>query len=340
MKKRASNFELLRIISMFLIVLGHVTWQTKFNYNDMSLFHKLSIQGLWMGGELGVWCFTLISAYFLSGSSFKFNSLKKVWGLTLFYSITISLILFKFRLAPLRISSLLLSFFPVITGNYWYVSAYIGIYILVPYLNILINKLNKHDYQKFLLILFGIFSLLQYLKNITVITNNNSIVDLIYIYFVGGYIRKYSKDFTSTRRKLYFVSFLGAVIVMLISITVLDILKPDKWAMFLTTTSPFQVIAGISLFLIFKNMVVKYSPMINSVAASTFAVYLIHCQAVFLPILWDKLVQAQRFENVSYTIFIEILIAIIIYISATMIDYVRRSIFLLVNKYFVTKKYD
>lgn len=30
-----------------------------------------------MGGELGVWGFTLISAYFLSGSHFKIKSLKK-----------------------------------------------------------------------------------------------------------------------------------------------------------------------------------------------------------------------------------------------------------------------
>lgn len=33
MEKKASNFELLRIISMFLIVAGHVTWQSKFSYN-------------------------------------------------------------------------------------------------------------------------------------------------------------------------------------------------------------------------------------------------------------------------------------------------------------------
>ena len=64
MKRRQSNFELLRIICMFLIVAGHVTWQTKFSYSELDLIHRTSIQSLWMGGELGVWGFTLISAYF------------------------------------------------------------------------------------------------------------------------------------------------------------------------------------------------------------------------------------------------------------------------------------
>ncbi|KWU04925.1 hypothetical protein AEL95_00015 [Lactobacillus crispatus] len=84
MKKRQSNFELLRIICMFLIVAGHVTWQTKFSYSELDLIHRTSIQSLWIGGELGVWGFTLISAYFLSGSRFKLKSLKKFGALHYF----------------------------------------------------------------------------------------------------------------------------------------------------------------------------------------------------------------------------------------------------------------
>ena len=57
MKKRQSNFELLRIVCMFLIVAGHVTWQTKFSYSELDLIHRVSIQSLWMGGELEVGAF-------------------------------------------------------------------------------------------------------------------------------------------------------------------------------------------------------------------------------------------------------------------------------------------
>lgn len=85
-KVRQSNFELLRIISMFLIVLGHVTFQTKFVYPRQAVLHNVSIQSLWIGGKLGVWEFTLISAYFLSRSRFKIESLKSLGSdVILFY---------------------------------------------------------------------------------------------------------------------------------------------------------------------------------------------------------------------------------------------------------------
>ncbi len=91
-----------------------------------------------------MWEFTLISAYFLSRSRFKIESLKKVWGVTLFYSISIYAILVVTKIAPIApITPKLLvrSLMPVVSGQYWYVSAYIGIYAwcylkkLNPYLS-------------------------------------------------------------------------------------------------------------------------------------------------------------------------------------------------------------
>lgn len=332
MKKRQSNFELLRIICMFLIVAGHVTWQTKFSYDELNLVHRVSIQSLWMGGELGVWCFTLISAYFLSGSHFKIKSLKKIWGITLFYSISIYLLLVIFHVIPINPKDALKSFLPVLTGNYWYVSAYIGMYILVPYMNIVIEHLEKKEYQKFLLLLFIMFSLLPYLKNITVVTNNNSVINLVYIYFVGGYLRKYSSDFTKENQKYYILIFLGSLILMLSSIVVLDLIRPKSWFAFLTTSSPLEAIAGVSLFLISKNTSISYNEIINKIAASTFAVYLIHCQAIFLPILWDKIVHAQQWQTIPYMPVYELLVACIIYCTATLIDFTRLYILHLWSK--------
>ncbi|WP_251717090.1 acyltransferase [Lactobacillus agrestimuris] len=326
MKKRLSNLELLRIVSMFLIVLGHTTWQTKFSYSTMPLAHKVSIQSLWIGGEMGVWAFTLISAYFLSTSNFKRRALKNIWGLTLFYSIAIYLILVFTNTAPLNFKFSLKSFLPVLTGNYWYVSAYIGMYILIPFSNKLIREMNKKEYNIFIIILFVMLSLLPYLKNITVVTNNNSIFNLLYIYFIGGYIKKYKEDFSKANMKYYILTFILSVILMILSITILDIIRPKSWSAFLTTSSPLEAIAGISLFLIFKNIDIKHSKFINTIAASTFAVYLIHCQTVFFPILWGKIIRAQQYENSSYIIIYEILIAIIIYIVATIIDLIRREI--------------
>nr|WP_270457405.1 acyltransferase family protein [Lactobacillus gasseri] len=109
---------------------------------------------------------------------------------------------------PINPKDALKSFLPVLTGNYWYVSAYIGMYILVPYMNLVIEHLNKKDFQKLLIISFVMFSLLPYVKNITVITNNNSVINLVYIYFIGGYLRKYNDDFSKDKMKHYILFLL------------------------------------------------------------------------------------------------------------------------------------
>ncbi len=190
-------------------------------------------------------------------------------------------------------------------------------------MNLVIEYIDKKDYQKFIGLLFVMFSLLPYLKNITVVTNNNSVFNLIYIYFIGGYLRKYSSDFLRDKMKYYWLIFISSIFFMLVSIIGLDIIKPKSWATFLTTSSPLEAIAGVSLFLIIKNISIPYNTIINKIAASTFAVYLIHCQAIFLPILWDKIVYAQQWQNIPYTAVYELLVACIIYGVATLIDFIR-----------------
>ena len=76
---------------------------------------------------------------------------------------------------------------------------------------------------------------------------------------------------------------------MLASIIVIDFIKPNHWFAFLTTSSPLEAIAGIPLFLIAKNTTIFYNEIINKIAASTFAVYLIHCPAMFFQFYGIKL---------------------------------------------------
>ena len=65
-KERNSNFELLRIIAMLMIVFHHFSVHGGFNYEltDIS-FNRLWLYFISMGGKIGVDIFVLISGYFL-----------------------------------------------------------------------------------------------------------------------------------------------------------------------------------------------------------------------------------------------------------------------------------
>ena len=91
--KRNSNLEWLRIISMLLIVVGHFSWQTKWNFSHTNIFLQTGIQWLWFGGKLGVDLFILISAYFLATrKEIKIKPLVKLWEQVIFYSILLTIV--------------------------------------------------------------------------------------------------------------------------------------------------------------------------------------------------------------------------------------------------------
>lgn len=351
-KKRQSNFELLRIISMFLIVLGHVTWQTHFSFPINSPIKNTAIQSLWIGGEFGVWLFMLISAYFLSKTSFKKKRFFSTWKLTIFYSGAIYLFLLLTKNINFSFGGFIKSFFPVIMGSYWFVTSYLVVYLLSPFLNLLIDKLNKKRYQQLICLLGVVFLIVPNIfRNVSVSTENvdggGTVFILIIIYLIGGYFRKYSEDFTKRYMKRYVTWFIISLLMMIVSIYVINLFKNNSiglfnhyrsYGLFLKVSSPFQAVCACSFFLIFKNINIKTNKLINFVASSTFAIYLIHTQVILFPILWGKIICLQRYEGSKYIIAIEVIVALIVFITCLFIDIVRRFVMKLIMRFKFTYK--
>ena len=90
---RESNFELLRIISMILIVLHHYALHGGL-FQPNNLNEKVGLFIL-LGGKIGVNVFVIISGYFLVNSKFRIKKLLQLIGQVYFYAIfiIISLIL-------------------------------------------------------------------------------------------------------------------------------------------------------------------------------------------------------------------------------------------------------
>ena len=93
---RSTSIELLRIISMVMIVFHHFAIHGGFQWDSL----LLSVPYFWcnfisMGGKIGVDVFVLISGYFLvtdEGPIFNFKKILKYWGQVFFYSIVIYII--------------------------------------------------------------------------------------------------------------------------------------------------------------------------------------------------------------------------------------------------------
>ena len=155
--KRHWELELLRIFSMFLIVATHY-----FASDDSpsridpalaqswkSALHAVTI----MPGQVGVTIFVLISAYFLSRSTRSpLTRVAKIWIQTFIYSCGLWGAYFvlshlvgssQYFVNP---RSILMSVFPVTFGAYWFISAYVVMVIVAPYINILLDATSARQH--------------------------------------------------------------------------------------------------------------------------------------------------------------------------------------------------
>lgn len=160
--KRNSSLELLRIISMVLIVAHHYAIhgfdRNLLDYN----YNKYIIDFFIIGGKLGVNCFVLISAYFMIESKITLKKLMKLWTEIWSYSIVI-LIIFYIWLVPdnfISFKVIIKNIFPVVYSQYWFMTNYIVLMILSPYLNKCIKMIDKDTHQSLILVLTIMWSII------------------------------------------------------------------------------------------------------------------------------------------------------------------------------------
>lgn len=140
-RSRQSNFELLRIVCMAMIIVSHYCCHGGIlvQGNATNIFLA---QLLRLGGKLGVTGFILITGYFMCEKQFKISSGFKVAFQTMFYSIAV-LAVCLFLKQPVGVRTIISQVFSPIYSVYWFVTAYIGLYMFIPFLNVIIRKINR-----------------------------------------------------------------------------------------------------------------------------------------------------------------------------------------------------
>ena len=153
---RQANFELLRIIAMFMVVILH--WNTNRGLL-LDVGSPVTGAGVWsLVTEsvciVAVNVYVLISGYFLSSCTFSFRRVAQVLVQTLFYTVLIPPVLalvgvlsWSEVLNPYHIWN---SIFPVQSGHYWFVSAYVVLCLLSPFFNAGLETLSQKRMQQLL----------------------------------------------------------------------------------------------------------------------------------------------------------------------------------------------
>ena len=337
MKNRNSNYEALKIISMLMIIMGHIIQHGQV-INTSSNLVRLFFMFIFSILIVHVNCFVLITGYFQSQSKFK---LKKIFLLNFkawFYRV---LILILFLMFSGKVFSRMEIFynifpFPLIETEAWFFKIYFILYLISPFLNLLISKLSKIQFKKLLILLLFLFSIMPTITGELFFFNKNgySIENFILLYFIGAYLKMYPieniqilKDKSIFQKRIiYFSTFVCFFILnFLVYVIGLFVSKYSLSVGTLITSrllaydNPLVISGAISFFLLFGTFNLKNN-LINEIAQYTFGIYLIHDNYLIRSILYNFLGFGSKEYHFSILINI-VCFTIIIFLLCMVIDY-------------------
>lgn len=184
---RDSNIELLRIVSMMLIILFHFSvhgpWPA-----DGVLATDVAVGALAFGGKLGVNCFVLITGYFMTRSSVRVASVARVvletwfysWGLLILFAVAQPELVTQARLEK--------AVLPLVSGEYWFITNFVALMVVSPFLNLLFDRLSRRGKSRLAAIGFVTISVLPTLTTFNPL--GSDLLWFFYLYLLGGWIRE------------------------------------------------------------------------------------------------------------------------------------------------------
>lgn len=282
--ERNYGIDLLRLVSMFMVVVLHVLGHGGVLRNaDGNAYNAAWL--LQITCFCAVDCFALITGYVSWDKSYKVSRYLLTWVQASFYSFLITALFFLIQ-HSVGIGTLAFSVFPVFSKKYWYLSAFTGMYLLMPILNMFVQTASEKTLDNTVLLL--LFSICIYSQcsnfmfggDLFVLNSGYCFVWVSILYVVGAWLCK--KKYRPIRSRWIIV-----VIVFIIATTWMvtisdrsnDILK----TFLVSYCSPSMVGIAILLTIVFSRIRPSgiWKKVIGYLAPSAFSVYLIHEYPLF-----------------------------------------------------------
>jgi len=349
MKRREANFELLRIVAMLMIITLHYLDKGGILPEPTADY---SVTGcLAWGVEAFCVCavnvYVLISAYFLAESSYRPMKVVRLWLQVVFYSVGIEIALILAGIVPLSgltVYEMMNDIFPVIEEHYWFVTAYILMYLLAPLMNGTLRTLPEKTYRQGILLLLLLLSLSKSVLPVKLPTDRLGYDALWFLclYMIGAYMRYYGAERAAARTgKALGECMKYIVCAILIFISLLAVhgfyMRTGSLADFINRQYQYNSIlclaASVFLFRAFREIRIApggVASFICKAASASFGVYLIH-EHKSLRYLWPVWAGTERFAQTPLFLLHWLLTVIILYGICMIIDFIRQYLFQIIG---------
>lgn len=286
---RKSNIELLRIISMLLVLVVHASFLAlDCPSRELIISSPFSAFMRCFSESISIVCvnaFILISGWF--GIRTKTSRLVELAFQVFFFFVLVPIILYFVNL-PLDKSIGEYCRLFIFCDEMWFVRAYIILLLFSPLLNIFVEHSSKQQLKLFLISFYIVQTLLSHKVNW--FSGGYSPLSFMGLYLLARYMRIYPSVYTSLRKSFDMIIYVGGVLFITIFAVLVVYLQIADIGTLYTYSSPIVVISSVYFFLFFSKLSFT-SRIVNWVAASAFSIYLFHCNPLFLKPIYLKFIR-------------------------------------------------
>lgn len=273
-RKYHIGLDLLKIIAMFMITilhtLGHggIVWNRSLSGINYDVAWLLEIMSF-----CAVNCYAMISGYVGIHSQIKYYKLIYFWLQIVFSGLLITFLLSIFQPEWININHWKDTIFPIYRREYWYMTAYFGLFLLLPIINAGINSLLPQQRKILFYTIFLFLMILPFLsgQDSFFTINGYSLLWLLFCYIIGALLAKESLFVTQSKTALFFM--------YVFSVLMTSYLKKYQNIDWVTYSSPTILLCGISLVVLFSKVEFKTLWLIKTIryiAGLTLGIYIFH----------------------------------------------------------------
>ena len=345
-KKRNASFELLRIIAMLMIIVLH------YNIHSDSLL-KLGepATGVQLFAALlesfaitGVNVYVFLSGYFLSQLQTRPSRILQLLAQVYFYTIVISLAMIIVGTYVVHSGNSVFKIgqylFPISSEHYWFVTAYLIMFVLSPIMNAAVNTLSRKQLKWSILGLLVWFCFIKSIVPVMFATDHYGYDYgwFICLYLIAAYIRKYDVVLFYNAKRSALVFVLSCLLGYAITVAVHYInLKTGRLNYYATVPTHFNFIftltGSLGLFSLFRYYRMKerlLARVSRFVGPLTFGVYLLHMHLEIRDrwVVWmEHLMGEIPTESVILFAWHLVRSVVIVFLAGIFVDWIRKMIF-------------
>lgn len=281
---RDSNFELLRLLAMFGIIVHHLVIKgaSTCGYVEAYDYNRDGVMGLIINSLVvgGVNCFVLITGWF--GVRHTMKGLVKILLETCLFGLISYIILLLLGGDSFSISHLIDS---LDFRFNWFVVSYMMLLLVCPIIERSLMNLEFKEFKKWM-ILLCVFNFVFILFLNRVNDNGYNVVHFIFLYYIARFMRTLKNNgnqwyvrFEKYSLPIYIIMVLILTIGFLFLNEYRHAPKSIKWFGY---NNPILLIASVSFFVSMAKMRIK-SRRINSMASGVFGVFILHTTKYMIP---------------------------------------------------------